>query len=144
MSDMVDRLLALWTDTPADDEAAVAAFRELYTDPVRINGEPMTAAELVARARTLIAAFEGLRREVIDEFEAPGRVVVVYRLTGRHVGPVPTPLGELAATGRPIEGLTIDVLFIADDRITDVWATSDDLARLTKLDVLRLVQPGAR
>ena len=141
MSDVVDRLLALWTDLPADDEAAVESFRQLYADPVRVNGAEFSAAGLVGRARTLGAAFEGLKLEVIDEFEAPDRVVVVHRMTGRHVGPLPTPLGEVAGTGRLLEGITIDVLFVADDRITDVWVTGDDLARLVQLDAVRLTQP---
>ena len=138
MSDVVERLLALWTDLPADDETAVAAFRQFYTDPVQINGTPMTAAELVGRARSLHAAFADLRLEVIDRFDAPGRAVVVHRQTGRHVGPLPTPLGDVPATGRMVEAITIDVLYVADDRVTDVWVTSDDLARLVRLDAVRL------
>jgi hypothetical protein len=65
-------------------------------------------------------------------------MVVVHRQSGRHVGPVPTPLGELAATGRMVEGITIDVLVVADDRITDAWVTADDLARLARLDAIHL------
>jgi SnoaL-like polyketide cyclase len=143
MGDMVDRLFALWRDTPADDEAALAAFRALYTDPVQINGAPMTAAELLVRARALSAAFDRLEVEVVDEFEAPGRLVIVHRMSGRHTGPLPTPLGDLAPTGELIEALTIDVLVVEDGRITDLWVTSDDLARLVKLDALRLVQPSS-
>src|SRR5689334_421867 len=93
MSDLVERLFALWRDTPADDESALAAFRALYTDPVPVNGAPMTAAELLARARAIGTALDGLEIEVLDEFETPGRLVVVHRMRGRHTGPLPTPLG---------------------------------------------------
>jgi SnoaL-like polyketide cyclase len=141
-TDYIERLFAVWRDTPADDDEALAAFRALYTDPVRVNGVPLTAADLLARARTLGAAYEGLKLEVVDSFEAPGRVVVVHRLSGRQVGPVPTPLGDLAATGRTSEGLTIDVLVVEDGRITDVWVVADDLVRLAGLGALRLVQPS--
>lgn len=140
MSDVVERLFALWRDTPADDEAALAAFRALYTDPVPVNGAPMAAAELLARARAIGAALDGLEIEVLDEFEAPGRLVVVHRMRGRHTGPLPTPLGPLAATGEMIEALTIDVLVVENGRITSLWVTSDDLARLVELNALRLVQ----
>jgi ketosteroid isomerase-like protein len=140
MSDVVDRLFALWRETPADDEAALAGFRALYADPVPVNGVPMTAAELLARARALSAAFDRLEVEVVDEFEAPDRLVVVHRMSGRHTGPLPTPLGALAPTGEVIEALTIDVLVVENGRITSLWVTSDDLARLVKLNALQLVQ----
>jgi hypothetical protein len=138
---VVDRLFALWRDPPADDEAALAGFRALYTDPVPVNGVPMTAAELLVRARAVSAAFDRLEVEILDEFEAPDRLVVVHRMSGRHTGPLPTPLGTLAPTGEMIEALTIDVLVVEDGRITSLWVTSDDLARLVKLNALQLVQP---
>jgi len=141
MSDVVDRLFALWRDTPDDDAAALAGFRALYADPVPVNGVPMTAAELLARARSLAAAFDRLEIEVVDEFEAPGRLVVVHRMSGRHTGPLPTPLGALAPTGEVIEALTIDILVVENGRITGLWVTSDDLARLAKLNAVQLVQP---
>ena len=58
----VHRMLRLWIDPlPGDDEAAAAAFRELYSDPVTVNGAPMRAADLVTRARAMQAALEGPR-----------------------------------------------------------------------------------
>ncbi len=44
MTDLLDRVMRLWADPPADDAAAVAAFRHVYADPVPINGVDMTAA----------------------------------------------------------------------------------------------------
>jgi hypothetical protein len=58
----------------------------------------MTSVELLARARALAAAFDRLEIEVVDQFEAPGRLVVVHRMSGRHTGLLPTPLGPLAGT----------------------------------------------
>jgi predicted ester cyclase len=141
MADLLDRVLRLWAAPPDDDATAVAAFRELYTDPVPVNGVAMTAAGLLARARALHAALESLEYEIVERFEVAGRIAVVHRQSGRHVGPLPTPLGELAPTGRRVQALTIDVLTVADGRITAVWVTSDDLARLARLGALRLVQP---
>ncbi|MFF4254300.1 hypothetical protein ACFY1L_24135 [Streptomyces sp. NPDC001663] len=67
MADLLDRIMRLWMDPPVDDEAAVAAFRELYADPVPVNGEPMSAADLLARARALHRAYDGLRHELVKE-----------------------------------------------------------------------------
>jgi hypothetical protein len=47
--DLVTRLLQLWDHVP-EGEAAVAAFGELYADPVRINGADLTVKELAQRA----------------------------------------------------------------------------------------------
>ena len=138
MGEVVDRLLALWTDTPDGDDEALAAFRGLYADPVNVNGAPLTAAGLLARARTLRAAIPDLKLQVIDEFEAPGRVVVVHRMTGHQVGPLPTPVGEVPGSGEATEALTIDVLVVADGLVTDVWVTDDSLARFARLGAIRL------
>ena len=79
MTDLLDRVLRLWAGPPADDAAAVAAFRELYTDPVPVNGIDLTAADLVARARSLHAALAGLTVQVVQRFEVAGRIAVVHR-----------------------------------------------------------------
>ena len=50
--DLVDRLMAVWLDPPADDGAGVAAFRALYANPVDVNGTSFTAADLLARPCT--------------------------------------------------------------------------------------------
>jgi len=64
---LAERLLALWqqpVDGRADPEAA---FRELYADPVSINGAPTPVRELVERARALQRSFSGLATELVDE-----------------------------------------------------------------------------
>ena len=67
---------------------------------------------------------------------------MVHRQSGRHVGPLPTPLGDLHPTGHMVEALTIDVFTVTDGKITAVWVTSDDLARLMRLHAVHLVQPA--
>ena len=134
----IDRLMALWADPPADDDSALAAVRALYSDPVRINGAPMTAVDLLARVRGMQRAYSGLRHEVIDRVDAPGRLVVAFRLRGAHTGPLATPFGELAATGREFEVRVIDILTLSGGRITEVTMVADELGQLSSLGALTL------
>lgn len=115
MSDLVERLLGLWSRPITDEAAAVAAFREVYADPVRVNGADMTVIELVARARAMNAAYTGIRLEVLDRTDTADRCVIVHRMSAH----------EAAPPGRPVVALTIDVLVIADGRVTDIWVVSD-------------------
>jgi ketosteroid isomerase-like protein len=137
MDDLVERLMRAWTALPEDDDAALAAFTSLYVSPVPINGTPFTTAEILARARMLHAAFSDLRHELIDVVEAPGRLVVAFRLRGRHTGTYATPLGPLGPTGRDFSVRTIDVLSLGDDgRVTEVVVQADDLGLLSALGAL--------
>ena len=43
----VEALFRLWTDPLPEGLAAEDAVRTLYTDPVVVNGVPLTAADLV-------------------------------------------------------------------------------------------------
>jgi predicted ester cyclase len=139
----VDRLLGLWSDPPPDDAAAAAAFRELYTDPVSVNGSPVTAAGLVARARALQGVFDGVDRQVLDVVDTGGKVAVAFRLSGRQVGTLSTSAGPVPPTGRPVALRVIDVLTLTDGRISDIWMVADELGALVALDAVRLVAgPG--
>jgi ketosteroid isomerase-like protein len=137
-TDLAERLFALWIDPPRDDDSALAAFRDLYTDPVDVNGTPIAAVDMLARARGLHRAYSGLRHELLDVVEAPGRLVVAFRMLGTHTGPLPTPLGTVEATGRPVAIRTIDVLTVVDGRISAVCVVGDELGNLLGLDALAL------
>jgi predicted ester cyclase len=139
MTFAVDRLMRLWDEPPPDRVAAEAAFHEMYTDPVSVNGAPLTVSELVDMARSLSAVYEGARREILDVVEGAGRVAVAFRLRGRQVGPLSTPLGIVAPTGRNVEMRVIDILTISDGLISSVWVVSDDLGLLRQLEAVTLV-----
>jgi Ser/Thr protein kinase RdoA (MazF antagonist) len=139
MGDVLDRLLRLWAEPPGgDDAAAVAAFRELYADPVPVNGAELTAIDLLGRARALHRAFDGLRMELVDRVEAPDRLVVGFRMRGRHVGPLATPLGTVAPTGREVESRVIDILTLQNGLIPGIFMVADDLGLLTQLGAVAL------
>jgi SnoaL-like polyketide cyclase len=132
------RLVALWATPPADDAAALACLRALYTDPVLINGTSMTAPVLLARIRGMQRAYSGLRHELVDRVDALGRLVIAFRLRGTHTGPLATPLGELAATGRAFEVRVIDILTQTNGLVSEVTTVADELGRLASLGALRL------
>jgi hypothetical protein len=134
VSSFIDRALALWGRPLPPGDAALEAFRAVYTDPVQVNGTPTALSVLVERAQMMQAAFDGLRHTVLEEFEAPGRVAFAFRISGRLVGPLTTPLGELAPTGGDVEvaGMDIFVVDEARDRVSGVWALADYLTLLVE------------
>jgi hypothetical protein len=142
----VERLLRLWTHPlPGDDDAAAAAFRELYADPVSVNGAPLAALDLVARARRLQRALAEPEREVLAVADAGDTVAVAFRLAGRQVGPLDTPAGPVPASGRRIDLRVIDVLTLPDGRIGSIWMVGDWLTTLADLGAVSVatgVPPG--
>ena len=137
-SDLAARVFAVWLDPPSDDADGLAAFRAVYTDPVDVNGTAFTAAEMLARARALHRAYSDLRHELLDVAVAPGRLVVAFLMHGTHTGPLPTPLGTVAPTGREVAIRTIDVLTIVEDRIAAVCVVGDELGTLVRLGAVQL------
>lgn len=110
-ADLLDRLLDLWTDPAHDDEVMMARFGSLYADPVVINDAPVPLPELVSRARMISNGLGDVSREVLDIIEGPaGRLAFAFRLRGRHVGPLPTALGPVPASGEHLDILGIDLL----------------------------------
>ncbi len=138
----VQRLMRLWTDPlPADERAAEAAFRELYTDPVTVNGTPLTAADLVTRARAMQEALERPEREVLSVVDAGASVAVAFRLAGRQVGPLETPAGPVPATGQVMDLRIIDVLTLTGGRISGIWMVADWLTALAAAGAVHVSVP---
>src|SRR5437763_1306050 len=96
-------LIGLWTRPLPEGEAAVAAFRKVYTDPVWVNGTPMAVAALVDRARATQRTFADLKAVLMTQIDTSSHSTIVFRIRGRHVGPLATPLGEIAATGKMVD-----------------------------------------
>jgi hypothetical protein len=113
----------LWS-APVGDEGLVA-FRTVYTDPRSVNGVPTALVELVDRARMLESAPDPLTVEVLEQFDAPGRCAFAFRLYGPHVGPLVTPLGDVAATGRVAEMRGTDIFELGSLRNRDPYQLSN-------------------
>jgi predicted ester cyclase len=138
VSELLERLLSLWTEPVDGRDDPEAAFGAVYADPVVVNGAEMSLTALVARARSLQQAFDQLGMDILDIVEAPGRVVVAFVMRGRHVGSYASPLGTVAPTGRDIAVRTIDVLTVSGGLVTAIWVVADDLGMLVQLDAVRL------
>jgi len=138
MVDIIDRALRLWCDPVPFGDEGLTAFRTVYTDPLRVNGVPTALVELVDRARMLQSALDPVNHEVFEQFEAPGRCALAFRLYGRHVGTLVTPLGDVAATGRMVEMRGIDIFELDDGLVAGVWAIADWLALLSHAGTIAL------
>jgi hypothetical protein len=137
----VDRLLRLRLE-PLPDDAAEAAFRELYNDPVSINGEPIGILELVARAKALQAAIEWPNLRVFSVVDGGAKKTVVYRLQGRQVGPLETSIGLVPPTGRVVELRTIEVFTLVGGRVREIWTVANELGALAAVDAVWLPAGG--
>ncbi|GAA3281991.1 ester cyclase [Dactylosporangium vinaceum] len=127
----LDAVLALW-----DQPSEAADFRKYYADPVPVNGVPVTAEELAARARGLQAAFADRRTELVHRIETGDQIVIGFYMHVRHVGPYETPLGRAEATGKRLKIRVNDILTVRDGRITDIWVMSDDVDLMRQLGQL--------
>ena len=132
-----EQLFALWTTPPDGQDDPTAAFRELYDDPVLINGVPVPVVELVGRARALHSAFSEHDIRIVERIAVPGKLAIAFRHTARHTGPWTTPMGVLEPTGKTVAGLGIDLLTVHDGRITEIWVLADELQRLMQVGAVQ-------
>lgn len=135
---LLDRLVPLWTQPVDSLDDPEAAFREVYADPVVVNGVETSVTDLVRRARMLQRAFDQLDMHIVDAVETPDRVVLAFLMRGRHVGQFHSPLGVVAPTQREIEVRTIDVLTITAGVVSAIWVVADDLGLLRQLGAVTL------
>lgn len=136
----IEDLLELWTQPIRPDRAA-DAFRRFYLDPVLINGTPISAEDLAHRAAALRGAFDVVRREVIEICDGGDKIAVAFRLGGRHVGPLMTAAGELAATGQELTLSVIDILTLRGGRISEITMVANELAALFQIGAVKLEAP---
>ena len=95
-----------------------------------------------ARAQALQWTFRPLHREVLDVCDAGDKVAVNFRTSGHQDGPLATTAGVLAPTGRDIALRVIDILALADGRISDITLVADELGALAAIGAARLVEDG--
>ena len=103
---------------------------------------PEGTKAVVERARMLQRCFDTVGHEVDAWFATDGRCAFSFRLFGRQVGPLATPLGEVAPTGRRLEAHGMDIFEIADGRVRGIWAILDWLDLLTQAGAVAVRDGG--
>jgi hypothetical protein len=110
MSFDLDRLARLWSEPPAaDDGEASRAFAGVYTDPVVINGESVSIADLVAMARQNHVTYQDQTREILDVADSGDKVAFAFVLRARQ-------------NDQPVTIRVLDILTLTDGRVSEVWA----------------------
>jgi ribosomal protein S18 acetylase RimI-like enzyme len=143
MADVVARAMALWGQPVPDGEAGLTAFRDVYADPVVVNGVETELSVVVERARMLQGAIADLAHHVDALIVTQARRAFAFRITGRHAGPLLTPLGTVPATDRRVEIAGMEIFEVdevdeADGRVTRIWAIADHARLLAALDAVTL------
>jgi predicted ester cyclase len=136
-------IVQVWTRPIPEGPEALQAFGRFYADRLRVNGVEMTLAALVERARGTQRAFADLQATVLTQVDTPTHTTVVFRMRGRHVGTLTTPLGQIPATGKVVERQIIDVLGVRGGLIEEVWMVADELSALIQIGALSLSSPAA-
>ena len=81
--------------------------------------------------------FDERDNEVLDIVEAGDKVAVAFRMGGQQVGPFPTALGLLPATGQRLDVRVIDILTLTDGKVSEIWMCADELGALALLGAVR-------
>jgi predicted ester cyclase len=138
MVDVVEDIMALWRQLPEGHEEARAAFSRCYAERIVVNGAEVTLDDLVSRARALQAALSDVTHELLERVEVDDKLVIAFRLRGRHTGVLSTVIGQVPATGRDVSLQGMDVLTFSDGRITAITVVADELGLLSRLGAVTL------
>ena len=96
-------------------------FRALFTEDGTFNDMPNSLTfrgdEIPAALAGLASAFPDIHRELLSVHAIGDVVAVELRIQGTHLGPFPTPAGEIPPTGRRIDVPTADLWHLRDGRI---------------------------
>jgi predicted ester cyclase len=138
MSVDFEQLTGLWTRPLPEGSAALEAFSRLYAKRVKVNGTEIPLEALVERARGMHSVFAEMSSTLLSKVDTPTHTAIVFRMRGKHVGPLPTPMGVLPPTGKVTERQVIDLLTVKEGRIVEVWMCSDELGALAGIGALQL------
>ncbi len=115
------------------DEAKSLVRR--YFEEVHNQRHPELIAEMFApevvsatqRAFTwLVTAFPDYQITLVEQVAEGDKVATVWRARGTHQGDWESPIGTIAATGKPIEWTGTTTLRVSDGRITGVIGSNHD------------------
>jgi steroid delta-isomerase-like uncharacterized protein len=113
-------------------EVAGELLSDDFVDHAAPDGAPRGADGIKGIVRMLHGAFDDLRYEIDDVFEAGDRVAMRSRVSGVHNG----DLFGHPPSGRSFESQQIHIFRVAGGRIAEHWATRDDLGMFRQLGLV--------
>jgi steroid delta-isomerase-like uncharacterized protein len=118
-----------------DDALAVMADDIVFRMPGAQGDSPQDVARIIAVVRR---AFPDLRHEVLQCIEYDDRAAFELRISGTHTGPLPTPVGDVPASGVAAVWQSADLITVEDGQIT-TWRIYYD-----QVGVLAQIEPALR
>ena len=102
---------------------------EIRAPGTELDGRAAAAAWI----EVFLRAFPDLHHEVLSTVEADNQVAAESRFTGTHTGPLASPGGEIAPTGRTVTLDYADVVRFAGEELQSEHVYFDQAAFLTQL-----------
>jgi predicted ester cyclase len=130
----------VWNQKKLD--AADELFAANHSSP-SAPGLPDGPAGVKAIAGMFLGAFPDLTVDMEITIAEGDLVGGRLRQRGTHTGPMVTPNGPVAATGKPVDFTEVALLRIADGKVVTSWYWTDMIALLTQIGVIG-GPPGAR
>jgi predicted ester cyclase len=87
-------------------------------------------------AMSWLNAFPDARISVSHELIAGDWVVQEFTFTGTHTAPMQTPMGEVPATNRSLQGRAVEILRVEGDAVVDTRLYFDQVEVLTQLGLM--------
>lgn len=119
-----------------DVDAIVARYAPTTSFVNPFNPRPMTTRdEIRSFVAPMFAAYRELTATIDDVVADGGRLAARLRIQAVHTGPLPTPTGTVAPTGRRVDLRTAEFVRLGDDNlIVEHERIFDRAALLAQLD----------
>lgn len=113
------------------------------SDSPSAPGLPAGPAGVKMIAGMFLGAFPDLKIDIEIEIAEGDMVGGRLRQRGTHTGPMMSPTGTIAATGKPVDFTEVAMLKIADGKVARSWYWTDMIGLLTQIGVIA-APPAAR
>lgn len=116
-----------------------AGYAAHYAEDARLIGpffpEPLVGREAIEQTTiAMTTAFPGMQWSIVSLLEDGRRVACELHIEGTHSGPLPTPDGDVPATGRAVSFDVLEILELdVDGFVTEHREYMDPGALMTQL-----------
>jgi predicted ester cyclase len=136
---MITNTQRLRTYLNAIDTHDRGGILETYADQVHIRapGTELDGREAAAAwIDVFLRAFPDMRHEVLSTIDSDEQVAAEIRFTGTHTGPLASPSGDIAPTGKAVTLDYADLLRFTGGKLESEHVYFDQTAVLTQLGLL--------